>query len=90
MALLKTDSAKDILKQLQQIEELLEQAKTEKARLEGSLHTIIEQLKKEYAIQPKDIDKKLKELTDQLERNNKSLTTAIEKLENAYDWDSAL
>ncbi len=69
------------------MKEALEQAKLDKAQLEGALAQNMQRLKEEFGVTSIDKAKlKLKDLQDELELTKQEIDLTVKKLEKEYDW----
>ena len=71
---------------LMALKKKIEQAKSEKDRAEGRLEGLYDDLAKLGCKTLEDANKKMDELTTQIDRKEKSLTRELSHLEEAYDW----
>lgn len=76
-------------KEFQEIKSKVEKAKENKARAEGALNKIMDNLKKDYKIETiEDAETKLDELNEVIETDKDKLNGYYSKLEKVADWDS--
>lgn len=75
------------VKEFTQLREKIDSAKTNKARAEGAKAKIEEQIKKEYEIDIDEIDNKVKEFNDSLEKCNQKKEKLVTKLEALCNWE---
>lgn len=72
-----------------QIKQKIEGAKQSKARAEGALSKIGDQLKKDFSITDvKEADAKIKELNSEIETDKGKLEKMYNKLESTTDWEA--
>jgi len=78
-----------LLQQLEGIKETIESSKNKKATIQGKIESIMERLKKEFACDTiEDATKLLKKLKSTIEKDETELKDGIEKLQDAFEWDS--
>lgn len=75
------------VKEFTVLREKIETAKTNKARAEGAKAKIEEQVKKDYEIDIDDIDEKIKEYKDSLQKCNQKKEKLVSKLQDLCDWE---
>lgn len=76
----------DIQTKLEKMQDVIENAKKDKARLEGKLEQLMDSLKKLGCDSYEAGEKKSIELEDEITELQNKLQTELEKLENDYDW----
>ena len=77
----------DIAQRLLEMKEQIENAKTEKAKLEGRLQGYLEELKTKFKCDSlEEAEKKLKVLKAQKEKAQQAIQTKMDDLENNYEW----
>ena len=73
---------------LLQMKEKVEEAKTEKAKLEGQIESIHSRLKNEYSLNSvEDAEKKVEALTSEVNEKENQLQQGISQLEDEYNWE---
>lgn len=78
----------DIAKRLLGMKQKIEEAKIEKAQIQGAIDQNMERLKKEFGVSGlKAAKKKLDALNEEQEALQKKLDKAVDKLEEKYEWD---
>lgn len=77
------------IEKFEEINELIEKAEKESAKSEGVIDSIKESWKKEYGFDDlESAERKLEELTENLETTKARKEKLEKKLEESYDWDS--
>ncbi|MFA5153516.1 MAG: hypothetical protein WC554_13210 [Clostridia bacterium] len=75
------------VKEFTVLREKIETAKTNKARAEGAKAKIEEQVKKDYEIDIDEIDEKIKEYNDSLQKCNQKKEKLVSKLQALCNWE---
>jgi predicted RNase H-like nuclease (RuvC/YqgF family) len=76
-------------KEFEAIKNKIENAKREKARAEGVMARIQDQWKKEYKLDGVSaVEAHIKQLENELKRDQEKLAALYEQLEAVVDWDS--
>ena len=80
----------NIEQKLLKMKRIVDNAKQEKARLEGSLSTVMKSLKDDFNVLTVEAaEEYLEELKKEEKLLSKELDAAIAKLEKDYDWDES-
>lgn len=77
------------IEKFEEINSLIEKAEKESAKSEGVIETIKKRWKEDYGFDDlESAEKKLDELTENLETTKAKKEKLEKKLEESYDWDS--
>lgn len=77
------------IEKFEEINSLIEKAEKESAKSEGVIETIKKKWKEDYGFDDlESAEKKLDELTENLETTRARKEKLEKKLEESYDWDS--
>ena len=80
--------AEDVGKRLLSIKKQIDDAKIEKAQIEGAIAQNMKRLKEDFGVSTLErAKKKLDKLAEEEQELQTKLDTAIDKLEEEYDWD---
>jgi len=76
------------VEELEKLQKKIAQAKDQKARAEGALEKIKQDLEKEFGVKTiEEAQKKCEELKKELSSAEKKLEETLDKIESITDWD---
>jgi hypothetical protein len=76
------------LSNFEKIKRKIQDARLEKARAEGAMNKIKEQLKKEFDLEIDEVPAKIEELEASISADKNKLSKYLTQLEEVTDWDA--
>lgn len=77
----------NISEKLDELEEEINKAKEDKARLEGILSNMVKQLEERFGIESvKEVKELLKEVNIKIDKTDKELSDNFNELKEGYEW----